>query len=154
MKNLKIIITAVCYALVTAAMIAFVLIFPEMSKAALVGYVCFVALSAGLTAGIELYLGRETAVKHRANIEKMADNINAMVIVWDTDFEDIFVNNELTRITGYTAEDLIADEKKRRNLLPEDAFNKENFQAIINSRDEEFNVTCRGGSVITTIWNS
>lgn len=154
MKNLKIIITAVCYALLTAAMIAFVLIFPEMSKAALVGYVCFVALSAGLAAGIELYLGRETAVKHRANIEKMADNINAMVIVWDTDFEDIFVNNELTRITGYTAEDLIADEKKRRNLLPEDAFNKENFQAIINSRDEEFNVTCKGGSVITTIWNT
>ena len=154
MKNLKIIITAACYILLTAAMIAVVLIFPEVSRTALVAYIVFVAGSAALVAGIELYLGRETAVKHRANIEKMADNINAMVIVWDTDFEDIFVNNELTRITGYTAEDLIADEKKRRNLLPEDAFNKENFQAIINSRDEEFNVTCKGGSSITTIWNT
>ncbi len=95
---------------------------------------------------------RSKAQNQKQYLDEIMHNLNAMVIIWDADFHYIKVNDVLTNITGYTAEDL-ADPKNLQKLLPPDAF-APSLQAVINSKDEEFFVTAKGGAKICTVWNT
>lgn len=154
MKKSKLIIVTVIIAVFTLIMAKLLGSYPEKQAIIVTVYLTAIAVGVSGIAASNIYINRESAAKQKVSLEKMAQNINAMVIIWDTDFEYIHVNDELTRVTGYTAEDLMSGEAIRRNLLPEDAFNKENFQAVINSRDEEFHITCKDGRKVTAIWNT
>lgn len=91
--------------------------------------------------------------KHeKETLAKIVSNINAMVILWDADFEYFFVNDEFINTLGYTSKDL-SNKETLRKVLPSDAF-CENLQAIINCKDEEFCATAKNGDTINTVWNT
>lgn len=98
------------------------------------------------------YEGSVRTSKELDNQIKLMNKLNAMALVWDTDFKFFKVNSEFTRATGYTEKDL-KNMTVLRRVLPRDAF-AENLQSIINSRDEEFNIKCKNGGTVCTLWNT
>jgi diguanylate cyclase (GGDEF)-like protein/PAS domain S-box-containing protein len=106
--------------------------------------------------GIAFHSSRHMVNKEleaKARLERLADSINAAVIVWDADFHYRYVNFEFTRIFGYSEDDIRDGNEILHKVLPEDAF-MPSLQAIINNRDEEFHVTAKSGESIATIWNT
>jgi diguanylate cyclase (GGDEF)-like protein/PAS domain S-box-containing protein len=83
---------------------------------------------------------------------RIADSINAPVILWDADFHYIHTNVEFFKVFGYNEEDLKDDDILRR-VLPPDAF-AQSLQAIINNHDERFEAVAVNGSIVTIIWNT
>lgn len=86
--------------------------------------------------------------------EQLVDIINDltfMSIIWDKSFEFIKVNEEFTRRTGYTEEDLHNPDILKR-VLPNEAFS-EDVQNIINCCEDEFCIQGKNGKVYV-IWNT
>lgn len=90
--------------------------------------------------------------KELENQVKLMNKLNSMAIIWDTSFSYFKVNNEFIKATGYTEKDLKSFSVLRK-VLPPDAF-ADNLQSIINSRDEEFNIKCKNGGTVCTLWNT
>lgn len=90
--------------------------------------------------------------KELENQIKLMNKLSSMALVWDTDFKFFKVNNAFTSATGYTEKDL-KNMTVLRRVLPKDAFS-ENLQSIINCRDEEFNIKCKNGGTVCTLWNT
>ena len=105
-----------------------------------------------ITAAIVLLLTRLRASQEKENLEHVIDHLNAMAVLWDTNFSYVRVNNSLVRITGYSEEEL-RDPANLKKILPADAFS-ENLQAIVNNKDEEFFFKAKDGSVVCTVWNT
>ena len=59
-----------------------------------------------ITAVIVLLLTRLRASQEKENLEHVIDHLNAMAVLWDTNFSYVRVNNSLVRITGYSEEEL------------------------------------------------
>ncbi|MGN1102198.1 MAG: PAS domain S-box protein, partial [Huintestinicola sp.] len=125
---------------------------PDSASAAIssVCYVIAAALFVGAVAVV--HSSRTNKFKELKNIEKTIEQLNSMVILWDTSFSYVRANNAFIRTTGYSEEEL-TDPEVLKNVLPPDAFS-ENLQSIINSRDEEFIIRTRNGSSVCTVWNT
>ena len=52
-----------------------------------------------ITAAIVLLLTRLRASQEKENLEHVIDHLNAMAVLWDTNFSYVRVNNSLVRIT-------------------------------------------------------
>ena len=151
-KNSAAIIIALAYIGATLAALNIALRLSDYFNIIIICYLAAVAISAVVLAIGFSHLRKTQAKKERQYLSQIMQSINAMVIVWDADFHFVEVNDKLTEITGYTAEDLL-NPKALQKVLPPDAF-APSLQAIINNRDEEFNVTAKGGAKICTIWNT
>ncbi|MCM1577286.1 MAG: GGDEF and EAL domain-containing protein [Ruminococcus sp.] len=90
--------------------------------------------------------------KELENQVKLMNKLTSMAIIWDTSFKYFKVNSEFIKATGYTEKDLNSFSVLRK-VLPKDAFS-DNLQSIINSRDEEFNIKCKNGGTVCTLWNT
>lgn len=117
-----------------------------------IAYLILAAISAVILAVAISRYKKSKAVREREYLSTIMRSIKAMVILWDADFRRIEVNDVFTSVTGYTAEDL-RESKNLQKVLPPDAF-APGLQAIINNRDEEFNITSKNGAKICTIWNT
>lgn len=152
-KNFTGLIIALSYiASVLAALIVAVNL-PEYIPAVIVLYALFVVVSALTLHGIMKRNERIRLAKQRSYLSDIVQSLNAMAIIWESNFHEIEVNSELTAITGYTADDLRDNARNIQKLLPKDAF-APSLQAIINNRDEEFFVTTKTGAKVCTIWNT
>lgn len=148
----KIFILAAAYIAAALAAVNIALRIPEYTALIIIVFAVGAAVSVlFLTLGMK-YLSREHALKERERLSRIMHSLNAMVILWDDDFHYVEVNDELTKSIGYTSEDL-ADIKNLQKVLPPDAF-APSLQAIVNNRDEEFQVTAKGGAKVSTIWNT
>lgn len=105
-----------------------------------------------ITAAVVLLNTRLRASQEKENLEHVIDHLNAMAVLWDTNFSYVRVNNSLVRITGYSEEEL-RDPANLKKILPADAFS-DNLQAIVNNKDEEFFFKAKDGSVVCTVWNT
>ena len=117
--------------------------------------VCFAVSALVLTLvsiGCVKHFTKERIIRERENIIRIMQSLNTMAVLWSSDFRYIEANPELTKNIGYTSEDL-SDMKTLQKVLPPDAF-APSLQAVINSRDEEFAVTAKGGAKVNTIWNT
>ena len=146
-----ILIAAVCVAAaLTALNIAF----------RMPGYTVYIMGGFGIGAvivGVSLFLAiryaqKERNRKYRESILDIMHRLNTMAILWDADFRYVEVNDELTKSIGYTSEDLM-DVKQLKKVLPPDAF-APSLQAIVNNRDEEFDVIAKGGARVCVVWNT
>lgn len=119
----------------------------------------FIAYAAAVIISIPLLVmaikngEKKKVLKKLRYMSELMKDINAMVILWDADFHFIEVNEKLTSMTGYTAEDLKHNVKNLEKLFPPDAF-APSLQAIVNNKDEEFYVTTKKGAKICTVWNT
>lgn len=148
----KIFIFAAAYIAAALAAVSIALRIPEYTALIIIVFAVGAAVSVLiLTLGMK-YLNREHALKERERLSRIMHSLNAMVILWDDDFHYVEVNDELTKSIGYTSEDL-ADIKNLQKVLPPDAF-APSLQAIVNNRDEEFQVIAKGGAKVSTIWNT
>ncbi|MDR0992736.1 MAG: EAL domain-containing protein [Ruminococcus sp.] len=95
---------------------------------------------------------KRTEKKELERLKKLADAINAPVILWDADFKYRHINYEFQRVFGYDDED-IEDSEVLHKVMPPDAF-APSLQGIINNRDEEFGVIAKNGNTVTTIWST
>ncbi len=95
---------------------------------------------------------RQREAKAVEALEDLMHQINSMVILWDTEFEYIRVNDAFIKATGYSSED-VKNKTVLKKLLPEDAFS-ENLQSIVNNRDEEFFIKAKDGSSVCTVWST
>lgn len=150
------IITTVLYTAAFAALIAsgfiIVNIYPGSGRAVaavICSFICIFALLFGLMLALKHKIH---SLRQKENLEVIMQHINSMVILWDTSFKYIKVNDEFIRTTGYTADDL-HDPEILKKVLPSDAFST-NLQAIINNRDDEFYIQCKTGAAVCTIWNT
>lgn len=125
---------------------------PSYTEIILICFAAAAALSAIVLALCMKHIENERVYKERENLIKIAQSINAMAVLWDADFRFIAVNDELTKSIGYVSEDL-RDIKTLKKVLPPDAF-APSLQAVVNSRDEEFYVTAKGGAKVCTIWST
>lgn len=146
------IITLSYIASVMAALIVAVNL-PEYTAAVAVIYLVLAAVSAVILCAVMKRNERMEIAKQRSYLSDIVQSLNAMAIVWESNFHEIEVNSELTTVTGYTADDLRDNAKNIQKLLPKDAF-APSLQAIINNRDEEFFVTSKTGAKVCTIWNT
>ena len=144
---------AVCYILSAAAVLAACLIFKELAVIILIAYVIAVGISIPLLIKSIKKAEKKKALKKLRDLSEITKGLNAMVILWDADFHFIEVNDKLTAITGYTADDLRHNVKNLEKLLPPDAF-APSLQAIVNSKEEEFHVTTKRGAKVCTVWNT
>lgn len=151
-KNSAAIVIALAYTGATLAALNIALKLSDYFHIIIICYLAAVAISAAVLAIGFSHLRKTQAKKEHQYLSQIMQSINAMVILWDADFHFVEVNDKLTEITGYTAEDLL-NPKALQKVLPPDAF-APSLQAIINNRDEEFNVTAKGGAKICTIWNT
>lgn len=126
---------------------------PEYIPAVIVIYALFVVVSALTLHGVMKRNERIRLAKQRSYLSDIVQSLNAMAIIWESNFHEIEVNSELTALTGYTADDLRDNARNIQKLLPKDAF-APSLQAIINNRDEEFFVTTKTGAKMCTIWNT
>ncbi len=148
--RIAIIIAIYIAAFLTALNIA--LRIPSCSAQVMGCFAAVAAISAGVLIMILVNYEHERIIKDKENISKIMQNINTMAILWDADFNYVEVNSELTKTLGYTSEDL-QDIKELEKVLPPDAF-APSLQAIINNRDEKFDVTAKGGAKVCTVWNT
>ena len=125
---------------------------PEHMKIILICFAAAAALSAVVIIVCTKYFEKEQAAKEKENILRVMHSLNAMAVLWDSDFRYVEVNTELTKSIGYTSEDL-TDIKTLKKVLPPDAF-APSLQAVVNSRDEEFYVVAKGGARVCTVWNT
>ncbi|MGN1137300.1 MAG: EAL domain-containing protein [Oscillospiraceae bacterium] len=126
---------------------------PEYIPAVIIFYALFVVVSALTLHGVMKRNERIKLAKQRSYLSDIVQSLNAMAIIWESNFHEIEVNSELTTLTGYTADDLRDNARNIQKLLPKDAF-APSLQAIINNRDEEFFVTTKTGAKVCTIWNT
>ncbi|MGN1106286.1 MAG: EAL domain-containing protein [Huintestinicola sp.] len=125
---------------------------PDSASAA-ISAVCYVLAAALFVGAVALvHNSRTNKFKELKNLEKTMEQLNSMVVLWDTSFTFIRANDAFIRTTGYSEEELLDDNIIRR-VLPPDAFS-ENLQGIINSRDEEFLIQTKDGSSVCTVWNT
>ncbi len=141
-----------------AAVIAVILVVniirndPDSASAA-ISAVCYVIAAAFFVGAVALIQNSRTSkFKELKNIEKTMEQINSMVVLWDTSFTYVRANDTFIRTTGYSEEELL-DPEVMKNVLPPDAFS-ENLQGIINNRDEEFIIRTKNGSGVCTVWNT
>lgn len=127
--------------------------FPSYKMFIIIGYICSAVTVVVMVAARKFYEYKTVLKKEKKKLDNIIKNINSMVIIWSDDFHYISVNDSFTKKTGYNAADLTENENTLRKILPSDAF-LENLQAIINNREEEFNVTCYNRPCISTIWNT
>lgn len=152
-KNYTGLIIALSYiASIMAALIVAVNL-PEYIYAVAVIYLVLAAISVVVLCGVMKRNERIRIAKQRSYLSDIVQSLNAMAIIWESNFHEVEVNSELTAVTGYTADDLRDNAKNIQKLLPKDAF-APSLQAIINNRDEEFFVTSKTGSKVCTIWNT
>ncbi len=151
-KTSKIILIAsICAAAVLTAMnIAFRI--PEYTAVILVCFAVSALVLTLVSIGCVKHFTKERIIRERENIIRIMQSLNTMAVLWSSDFRYIEANPELTKNIGYTSEDL-SDMKTLQKVLPPDAF-APSLQAVINSRDEEFAVTAKGGAKVNTIWNT
>lgn len=125
---------------------------PDYTEIILISFMIAAALSATILIVCLRHLKNTQLRRERESISRIMHSMNSMVILWDADFHYVEVNDELTKLIGYTSEDLM-DIKNLHKVLPPDAF-APSLQAIVNNRDEEFYVTAKGGAKVCTIWNT
>ncbi len=143
----------VCAAVLAVIFVVNLMVHNPDSSSVIISSVCCIASAALFIAAIAMIQGKRTLrVKELKNTEKLMQQFKSLVVLWDTDFDYIRVNDAFIRTTGYSAEDL-SDEEILKRVLPEDAFS-ENLQAIINNRDEEFTIISKNGSQVCTVWNT
>jgi diguanylate cyclase (GGDEF)-like protein/PAS domain S-box-containing protein len=139
--------------LLTAAAVTVFALFPDVPQ--MYVFVVYFALMIPALVVLLKY-GFETQKKtERRGLErlkKLADSINAPVILWDADFKYRHINFEFQRVFGYTAQD-IEDNEVLHKVMPPDAF-APSLQGIINNRDEEFGVIAKNGNIVTSIWST
>jgi diguanylate cyclase (GGDEF)-like protein/PAS domain S-box-containing protein len=95
---------------------------------------------------------KKTERRGLERLKKLADSINAPVILWDADFKFRHINYEFQRVFGYNETD-IEDYDVLHKVMPPDAF-APSLQGIINNRDEEFGVVAKNGNIVTSIWST
>jgi diguanylate cyclase (GGDEF)-like protein/PAS domain S-box-containing protein len=95
---------------------------------------------------------KKTEKKGLERLKKLADSINAPVMLWDADFKYRHINYEFQRVFGYSDEDL-EDNEVLHKVMPPDAF-APSLQGMINNRDEEFGVVAKNGRVVTSVWST
>ncbi|MBP1545738.1 MAG: EAL domain-containing protein [Oscillospiraceae bacterium] len=143
----------VCAGVLAVVFVVNLMVHNPDSSTVIISSVCCIASAALFIAAIAMIQGKRTLrVKELKNTEKLMQQFKSLVVLWDTDFDYIRVNDAFIRTTGYSAEDL-SDEEILKRVLPEDAF-CENLQAIINNRDEEFTIISKNGSQVCTVWNT
>lgn len=157
-KSLKLVdvIAIGFFTAVTAAMALFVRFFSEAnpSHTASIMKTAAVVMAGNVLISAVVILRRHRNEKKQSieDAAKVTDNINAMAILWNTDFSYINANDSLILATGYSNEELY-DLEILKKVLPPDAFST-NLQAIVNNRDEEFFIQTKKGSQICTMWNT
>lgn len=123
------------------------------SASAAISAVCYVFAAALFVGAVALvHSSRTNKFKELKNLEKTMQQLNSMVVLWDTSFSFVRANDAFIRTTGYSEEELL-DTEVMKKVLPPDAFS-ENLQGIINSRDEEFLIKTKDGSSVCTVWNT
>lgn len=123
------------------------------SASAAISAVCYVIAAALFVGAVALiHNSRTNKFKELKNIERTIEQLNSMVVLWDTSFSYVRANSSFIRTTGYSEEELL-DPEIMKKVLPPDAFS-ENLQGIINSRDEEFLIQTKNGSSVCTVWNT
>jgi diguanylate cyclase (GGDEF)-like protein/PAS domain S-box-containing protein len=139
--------------LLTAAAVTVFALFPDIPQMyVFVVYFALMipALVVLLKYGFETH--KKTERRGLERLKKLADSINAPVILWDADFKYRHINYEFQRVFGYTVQD-IEDNEVLHKVMPPDAF-APSLQGIINNRDEEFGVIAKNGNVVTSIWST
>ena len=152
-KKSRALAIAVCYIISAAAALTACLVFREFAILILIAYAAAVGISIPLLIKGIKKSEKKKALKKLRDLSEIIKGLNAMVILWDADFHFIEVNDKLTSITGYTANDLRHNVKNLEKLLPPDAF-APSLQAIVNSKEEEFQVTTKRGAKVCTVWNT
>ena len=98
------IIFAVAYALVVVLAVIFVvnlLINNPDSSSVIISSVCCIVSAALFIAAIAIIQGKRTLrVKELKNTEKLMQQFKSLVVLWDTDFDYIRVNDAFSRTTG------------------------------------------------------
>ncbi len=149
-------VTAIIYTsalIITILLCALVLKFyPEGRNAAIAAIAAMLTGFTFLMTAMLTVKAKMSPLHHKEDLENLMQHINSMVILWDTSFKYIRVNDEFIKTIGYNAEDL-SDPEILKKVLPPDAFST-NLQAIINSCDEEFYISGKNGSSICTMWNT
>ncbi|MDR0975221.1 MAG: EAL domain-containing protein [Ruminococcus sp.] len=148
----EIIVALMLFAITTVFMLCNFFFFNNRADIT-VAIVIFALLSLG---GIVFHTAKHMVSKEleaKERLKRLADSINAAVIVWDADFRYKYINFEFTRMYGYNEEDINSGDDILHKVLPEDAF-MPSLQAIINNRDEEFRVTAKNGNSVATVWNT
>ena len=125
---------------------------PLSTRTAIAAVACVLGTSLFVGAVALLHNARTMKFKELKNAEKVMQQLNSMVVLWDTSFGYIRANDAFIRTTGYT-EDELYDPEILKRVLPSDAFS-ENLQSIINSRDEEFFIQTKTNSSVCTVWNT
>ncbi|MGN0641972.1 MAG: EAL domain-containing protein [Huintestinicola sp.] len=147
-----IVIYLIAVAVVTLFMLLVRKIYPDSGEAILATFAANV-IGAGIVILISSTCYKQISLrKEKETLEHLMEHINSMVILWDTSFSYIRVNDIFIKTLGYTAEDL-KDFENLKKVLPPDAFS-ENLQAIINNRDEEFIIRSKSGKKVCTVWNT
>ncbi|MGN0609331.1 MAG: EAL domain-containing protein [Oscillospiraceae bacterium] len=152
-KNSNALTIAVAYIGATLIVLNVALRLPDYFAVILGCYLVCVVISAFILASVLKRLAKRRTAKEKQYLSSIMHNINAMVIIWESNFHYVEVNDVLTASTGYTAADLQDNARNIQKLLPPDAF-APSLQAIINNRDEEFFVTARSGAKFPVIWNT
>lgn len=152
-KNSNALTIAVAYIGATLIVLNVALRLHEYLAVILGCYLVCVVISAFTLAAVLKRLAKKRTEKEKQYLSSIMHNINAMVIIWESNFHYVEVNDVLTAATGYTAADLQDNARNIQKLLPPDAF-APSLQAIINNRDEEFFVTARSGAKFPVIWNT
>ncbi len=140
------------YIAITLCVLNIAVRIPEFTLVIMGYHTGVVALSVIALIIITIIAEKERTRKVIADLSKIMNNINAMVILWDADFHYVEVNEELTKVLGYTSDDFDKTSLLEK-VLPADAF-APSLQAIINNRDEEFQCIGKDGSRVCTIWNT
>ncbi len=144
---------AAAYILSALAVTGICLLFREFAVLIVIAYVLAVIVSIPMLIRSLKNREKKRVLKKLRYMSEIMKDINAMVILWDADFHFIEVNEKLTSMTGYTADDLRHNVKNLEKLLPPDAF-APSLQAIVNNKEEEFYVTTQKGAKICTVWNT
>lgn len=126
---------------------------PSYKLYIIIGYICSAVTAAIIIIARRIYDHRTVLKKEKKKLDNIIKSINSLVIVWSDDFNYINVNDTFAKKTGYNAADLTQNVEALKKILPADAFSQ-NFQAIINNREEEFNISCYNKPNISTVWNT
>ncbi|MGN0667168.1 MAG: EAL domain-containing protein [Huintestinicola sp.] len=127
-------------------------VYPGYSGLILKTFCLFAGISSIIMIVAELIHNKLGIAREKEALELFTENINSMVILWDTSFEYVKVNDEFSKTLGYTSDEL-TDIENLKKVLPPEAFS-ENLQAIINNRDDEFVAQASTGKKVYTIWNT
>lgn len=141
------------YIVVTLMVAALALAIPKQAFGIIVCYLTIFILSAVCVAIGFYFTAKNKEKTVYENLSQILNNINTMVILWDTDFRYVRVNDEFTKVLGFTSEDLDKNKSAIEKILPKDAFSP-TLASIVNNRDEEFMCTAKDGGTVCTVWNT